>query len=75
MVYAYLPNTLTIDYHHHNYGFFNIYLDSATGDCTMRDTQQRVFSTHGWFMWLSWTVVCMAQISLNRYYKTSWRYS
>lgn len=75
MVYAYLPGNADVHYHHHNYGFFNIKLDSTTGDCSMLNTQQRVMSAHGWMMWLSWTVICMAQISLNRYYRTWWRYS
>ena len=35
MVYAYNPGNATLSFHHRNYGFFNIKLDSSTGSCTM----------------------------------------
>lgn len=32
-------------------------------------------SAHGWLMWLSWTVIAMAQIITARYNKHQWHWS
>jgi hypothetical protein len=74
MVYAYNPGNATLSFHHRNYGFFNIKLDSATGSCTLNNKSQRIISVHAWLMWLSWTVIAMSQIIVNRYCKTNWRW-
>lgn len=73
MIYAFNPTNGTLCGHHDNRGFFSLKLDGDTGSCTLMNRSERVYATHGWLMWFSWTVIALAQIILNRYRKNWWR--
>lgn len=72
MIYAFNPKDGSLSFHEEHYGFFNIKLDSSTGDCKKLNTQEKIFAVHGWLMWFSWTIIAMAQVIANRYCKNYW---
>lgn len=74
MIYAYSPWCSMLCNHHRDYGYFDMVLDSTTGQCFLKNTQERTQSVHGWLMWFSWTLIAMAEISVNRYGKQQWRW-
>ena len=79
MVYAFNTGSSKFQNHGKNYGYFTIKLNSD-GSCGGGSTggggsMSNVSAIHGWFMWVSWTVIGLLQIITVRYLKHWWQWS
>ena len=52
-------------------------LFSSDGTCSQQvmETSNIVYYVHGAFMWISWALIGLLQISTIRYYSTHWKWN
>lgn len=79
LISAWNPDSSTFTFHGENFLIFQqIY--NLDGTCTSEiddggGSSNLLYYVHGSFMWISWALIGLLQISLNRYCRAHWRWN
>jgi hypothetical protein len=47
---------------------------TVTSAGNIGSVNSKPYTIHGWLMWISWSLLCIVQVSINRYGKSLWKW-